>query len=42
MVMIIPNQKNKKADVDERPKALVHVGLLFNAPPGHRAELLFI
>ena len=35
--------ENKKADVDERPEAFVHVGLLFNcAPRPFGAELLFI
>jgi hypothetical protein len=33
--------KTKKADVVEYPKALDHVGLLFNKPPG-RTGLLFI
>ena len=32
---------NKKADVAEHPKAICHVGLLFNEPPG-KAELFFI
>jgi hypothetical protein len=33
--------KTKKADVAEHPKALGHVGLLSNKPPG-RAELFFV
>jgi len=33
--------ENKKADVAEHPKALDHVGLLVNEPPG-TAELPFI
>jgi hypothetical protein len=33
--------KTKNADVAEHPKAPVHVGLLFNEPPG-RAGLFFI
>jgi hypothetical protein len=33
--------RTKKADVAEHPKALDHVGLLFNEPLGI-AELLFI
>jgi hypothetical protein len=36
----LPSPRTKKADVAEHPKALGHVGLLLNEPPG-RAELLF-
>jgi hypothetical protein len=40
---VVFQAENKKTDVDERHKVFVHVGLLFNAPPGdHAAELLFI
>ena len=34
---MVSQAENKKTDVDERPGMFVHVGLLFNAPPGHRA-----
>jgi hypothetical protein len=34
------HDRNKKADVAERPKAFHHVGLLVNEPPG-TAGLLF-
>ena len=33
--------RTKKADVGEHPKAFVHVGLLFNEPPG-KAGLFFM
>jgi hypothetical protein len=37
----IPQQpKRKKADVAEHPKALDHVGLLGNEPPGTAGLLL--
>jgi hypothetical protein len=37
----VSHQSNKKADVAVHPKAIRHVGLLFNEPTG-RAGLFFI
>jgi hypothetical protein len=37
----LKNPKTKTADVVEHPKALDHVGLLVNEPPG-KTGLLFI
>lgn len=40
LVCVVLVSVTKKADVAEYPKAVHHVGLLFNEPP-NRAELLF-